>query len=407
MNFVITYKKILRLFALTGCRILCFPVFVVVLLTGLGRRVRIGYFTADRVGHFIFDVFWYKDRIEDRRYYFDVFFLKGPVSNKAFEQIVWRKVRVWNFAEHVFFWLEKCESTARRHILYPAREVRHSRDPGGELRTERCRENLFEKNEKLRARAFLEKYSIKVTDKFVCFVIRDAAYLEHVTGREASHWDYHSYRNSSVRDFERGAKALADRGYFVFRVGRHAQELMAPGLDRVIDLAGDEELDDLIDIWLLSHCAFVVTTGTGIDTMALCTGRPMVFVNALPLMHVWSWHHTMTFPKPLTWTASGSELSFEEYVQNSMQRTDDYTDAGIKIGSLSPEQIKDAVVEFDDRLNGRWSETPSETRLQSVAWKKIIANSDSVLSHSFIHPKARFASEFLQSVKAHRSGVSS
>jgi len=399
MNFIIIGKKLLRFAFLIGCRILCFPVFVVVLLTGSGRRVRVGYFTADRVGHFIFDFFWYQDRVENRKNYFDVFFFEGPVSNKAFEKIARRKVRIWNISRHVAFWLMQFKSTTRRHILFPARHSRHSRDPDGELRADRCRENLFVESEDLRAQAFLEKYSIERMDKFVCFVVRDAGYLEHFLGRGASHWDYHSYRNSSVRDFEFGAKALADRGYFVFRVGRHAQELMSPGLDRVIDLADDKELDDLIDIWLLSHCAFVVTTGTGIDTMALCTGRPMVFVNALPLMHVWSWHHTMTFPKPLTWTASGLELSFDEYVQNTLQTAHYYTDAGIRIGSLSPKQIKDAVVEFDDRLNGKWNETPTEMRLQRMAWEKVLANSDSVLSHSYIHPKARFASEFLQSLK--------
>lgn len=396
-------KKLVRIFYQIICRILMLPVAVLVLFSGIVRRVRIGYFTSDRVGHFIFDFFWYRDQIQDHRRYFDIFFFVGRSSNLAFERIVRREIRVWSWAEHAAYWLQLYEAIRQKHILDPARVSAHSRDPRGKLDGDRNLEDLFSESESDQVSLFLKKYGLNPTDKFVCYVVRDAGYLAHVSGKPPGHWDYHSYRNSEIKDFECSARAIADRGYFVFRVGRFNKQIFRSGIPRVVDLSGDEELDDLIDIWLLAHCAFVVTTGTGIDTMALCLGRPMLFVNFLPIMHTWSWHYTMTYPKRLTWVDTGVELTFEEYVQNSWQRTQAYRDAGIRVDSLLPKEIRDAVIEFDDRLIEKRCETPKEATLQTAAWQCVLSNSDKVASHQFIHPKACFASAFLLSTSTKKN----
>ena len=111
----------------------------------------------------------------------------------------------------------------------------------------------------------------------------------------------------------------------------------------------------------------------------------------------------MTFPKRLTWVDTGVELTFEEYVQNSWQRTQAYRDAGIRVDSLLPKEIRDAVIEFDDRLIEKRYETPKEAKLQTAAWQCVLSNSDKVASHQFIHPKACFASAFLLSTSTKKT----
>jgi len=363
------------------------------------KKVRVGYLFADRIGHFVFDFVWYLECVQDRSAYTDLFFYVGKPANAAFDRIVRRNLRVWCGARDVYFWFDLFPKLRESRTLHPARVLNHSRDPMNVLANGRRFRSLFSEKENEYAHAVLRKYGMQAGDQFVCLVVRDAGYLSQAMDGCPERWRYHDYRNSDIGDYEKGVLHLVDRGYFVFRMGRYVQQALKIDRKEVIDYASMNDPCDLMDIWLFANCKFTITTGTGIDTVSLCAGTPMLFLNFLPLHHAWSWHKTLTVPKPLYWKKQGRKLSLSDYLRYCFQNTNDYVENQICIGSLSPDEIVSTFVEFDQRVSGEWVESKSEKLAQDEIWNAIKARNDQIIEHEIINPQAKFGSVFIEFIE--------
>ena len=120
MNLILKIlKKIIHQVAVFST----FPIILFVRLLRPILLVRFGYFTADRIGHFVFDVGYclteYKARSIPRTW--DYFFLKGISSNEYFKTLVKRYLRV-SALSRLLYEMNQMLPGGDIHCIAPARE---------------------------------------------------------------------------------------------------------------------------------------------------------------------------------------------------------------------------------------------------------------------------------------------
>jgi hypothetical protein len=124
--------------------------------------------------------------------------------------------------------------------------------------------------------------------------------------------------------------------------------------------------------------------------------RPLLILNFLPAMALWSWSDAVTAPKPLVWRDSGLRLSIEELVAACFAFSSEYTDHGIEVRELEVDVLKGIVEEAWLRLQKSWTDQTVDARRNAAAWEALGAHPEYERYHGYRHPSARFSSVWLR-----------
>ena len=388
-------NKALRFVAI----VTAFPVALCIILLYPFVRIRVGYFDARRIGHFCFDLGFYFSQIKNEegpRRTIDIFFLITPISNSYLESVARRKLNIVSQVEYVFYWIKRLPLDSMITAL-PQRVHSGSRDKEGDY-SNNPRPRWFSDDEKRTGDEFLNQLGISRNDKWVCLCVRDSSYLNATFPRQGDHWSYHDYRDSQIEDYRLAARTLADQGYKVIRMGKIVKEPFGVEHPNVIDYSGLPERSDFLDVWLIANCYFCISTNLGLDQIAIIFKRPLLIVNALPLMDMPSFHQTIFVPKHLVWREKNHHLSIREYLAFQGRRTRDYEHNKIDINNLHESEILEAVTEMEKRLRGVWVETVEDQQYQQDFWAELRSAPDFAKHHNWIHPRARIGSSFIRSL---------
>ena len=137
----------------------------------------------------------------------------------------------------------------------------------------------FTDKEVARGEAGLRMMGIPTSTPFVCLIVRDSAFLDAHSPRD---WSYHNYRDSDIQNYVLAAEELADRGYFVIRMGAKVRETIKSSHPRVIDYAANGMRSDFMDVYLGAKCEFCISAVAGFDAVPFIFRRPIVWVNFVP-----------------------------------------------------------------------------------------------------------------------------
>lgn len=359
--------------------------------------VRAGAMRSDRIGHFVVDAALYlADRTlkrRDRRVV-DLLWFTGLPCNTQWARMVKRTFPTGWWVRYVIAFNRRLPGGAA-HDLPP---LNASRDVHGTIARAGSRFE-FSPAEEERARAWLRRRGWRDGEKFVCLLVRDSAYLASDRMHAGYDWSYHDYRDSRIETYVDAVSALLEKGYWVVRMGKIMHERFPLRHERVIDYPFVDDQDDLLDIWLSANCAFFVSTGTGIDTVAIAYERPAVFVNFNPLGNIVSYARNVCVPKELVWKATGQSLTLREHCEHGyMVDTAGYERAGIGLTDLSAAAIEAAVMECEARVGGTWRETAEDERLQQRFWQALATWSRYSEMHGWRHPQARAGAAWLRSM---------
>ena len=226
--------------------------------------------------------------------------------------------------------------------------------------------------------------------RFICINIRDSAFFDE------SQTSRHTLRNSNIEDYEAVVKYLLDLGYWVVRMGKKVEKPIDIRDSKLIDYEVDKNRSDLLDVWLCKYCEFIVSTGTGVDSVAMMFKKKIVFVNYIPISHIISWTENITAPKRLFWDESGKELTLTESLDYDIGLLQ-YKEEGISVVDLSPGEIKSVVQEMIMRLNSI-PLTSQQIKSQKKFWD-IMESHDSYRKyhHSVRDPNVLLANSFIES----------
>jgi putative glycosyltransferase (TIGR04372 family) len=192
----------------------------------------------------------------------------------------------------------------------------------------------------------LEQFGIPRGALFVVIVARDRGYL---LNREPHRdFSYHDYRNADINTFASAAMFLVEKGYFVIRIGRDVETRFEVQHPMVFDYSHSGIQSDFLDVFLVSECNFMVSTQTGIDSVAHFVFRkPTLMVNVAPVgvvlsSRVWC----MATFKRFVDKVSGSELSLEQLGERNLimeTKSIDFLDEQVSVVDNTADEIRDAV----------------------------------------------------------------
>lgn len=249
-------------------------------------------------------------------------------------------------------------------------------------------------------------------EPFICLLVRDAEYLKNslligTARRQAStDWSYHDYRDSDIETYIPAIQWLTEQGVWVIRMGKLMAKPLPAHLDHVIDYAFDEGKSDLLDIWLFANCTACISTGTGLDQLAHVYGRPLLFVNWIPLGYFWSFCAMTVYPKPMEWADTNELLSVHELVEHGSIFGGRYETSGILVKDMTPIEILSAVREFWVTINLEAPASLESKALQDMFWTEFNCWREVDDLHGWRHPDALIGPEWLRRVDlALASGV--
>jgi putative glycosyltransferase (TIGR04372 family) len=256
----------------------------------------------------------------------------------------------------------------------------------------------FTEEEEAQGESCLRTMGIPVGAPFVCLIVRDSAYLDdHRPGS----WRYHDYRDSDIQNYVLAAEELADRGYFVLRMGSDVVEAMPSNHPRVIDYATNGMRNDFMDIYLGARCEFCISSACGFDCVPLIFRRPVVSVNVVPVGCLWtSGAQLISITRHYYSADAERDLTLREiFTQGAgfYMETNDYDSKDIQLIENTPEEVRDIAVEMDERLRGRWQTLEGDEALQTVFWEVFHADSrkgNGKPLHGEIH--SRYGAAFLR-----------
>ena len=376
-----------------------FPCLIFIKLISPFYKIRLNRLPSERIGHFVESAgLSLCEKIQGETYK-DICWFQTPTCNTQLEKMVKRVffvswcVRYLILANNFFPSLKLVPFVDQfyKEDTWGQEKYPHCNAKGLYFKTKDIKEAYlpFSHNEEVEAKQVVNSLGIRDSDKFVCLIVRDSEYLSTVYSKYD--WTYHSYRDSSIDTYKEAVEALANLGYWVFRMGKKVKEPLNINHPRVIDYANHEIRSDLLDIWLPANAYFSISTSTGLDSVPQAFRRPVVYVNAMVNNDFRSSDHCLWASKHLMWKSEGKLLTLKETLHSSFYSSDKYKEAGIKIIDLSSEQIKEIVLEMESRLTGKWRATEKEELGQSK-FIKIIRDE----KHGFIHPEARISQKYLE-----------
>ena len=143
---------------------------------------------------------------------------------------------------------------------------------------------------------------------------------------------------------------------------------------KVIDYAFHNKKGDFADIYLMANCRFAVFPESGICNVPEIFHRPMVYVNYASFFWPswWSVKGLKIF-KRFKCLNSGEILPYkkvyDDFPVRQLVKTGNWSSVGLDLLQNSSEEIRDAVWEMDQRLNGEWEEKDEDLKLQARYWK--------------------------------------
>ena len=254
----------------------------------------------------------------------------------------------------------------------------------------------FTIEEETRGVAALSAMGMPVGARFVCLNVRDSAYLS------GSEWAYHNYRDSNIQNYVVAAEALAERGYFVIRMGAKVHTALNSSHPKVIDYATNGMRSDFMDIYLGVKCEFCISTGSGWDAVPENCRRPVAFVNFLPIAGIHTYRsELLSITKRHVWQETKKTLSLKEIFSSGVGfcgEASQYEAKGVLLIENTPEEIRDLAIEMADRLETTWQSLPGDEALQRQFWKLFQKDFVDAYAGNPLHGeiRSRFGAAFLR-----------
>src|SRR3990167_805966 len=168
----------------------------------------------------------------------------------------------------------------------------------------------FTQSEKDIGNELMQQLGLPQGAHFICLLGRDSNYLKHHLPQ--TDWSYHDYRNVNINDYKMAAKLLAEKKYYVVRMGKYVNSKLDLENPFFIDYANNPLRSDFLDIYLSAHCYFMISSSCGLDSVAIIFRKPLLITN-VPLCDVRSFYYWDLFISKNIFNLNGCKpVSFKE-----------------------------------------------------------------------------------------------
>ena len=374
------------------------PLLIIIYLLRPWLLIRWYGLSCSRIGHFALDVELYSCRRDAKinqptQKYIDIFFLGSKyICNNQLLKMLRRNLTILPaFLIKPLFEINQYFSPFIKKNKEHEIDIDRNEDRDVHNIVDKFNPHLsFNKEEKLKGEKILNDFGVPENAKFICLIVRDSAYLDRYNDKALRDFSYHNYRDCNIENFLIAAEELANRGYYVFRMGVKVHKPLKSTNPKIIDYANSKMRSEFMDIYLGANCTFCISTACGFDAIPYIFRKPiaMVFmpfghlrVDAKKNIYITKHHINKKSKNKLTISEifdSNVALSFfsEEYQNNN-----------IELEENTPEEIKDLVTEMDERISGDWKETEEDLLLQKKFWDIFENNLQKLSFQNYKNPK--------------------
>ena len=340
--------------------ILMIPIVVLLRIASKFIVIRFGRIFTGRIGHFAADVDQYLIDINNQGFKsIDLFhFSDGFAANSFMKVLVKRYLRLGYFYRYLFI-ANSFLPNSEKYILQNSYDKNGSRDCEDLYRNNPVQIEFTRSENKL-GEDFLKSINCH-NKRFVCLGIRDSAYL----GKN----DQDDYRDSNIDDYKKTSLSLAQKGYFVIRMGKVVEKEFNASSPMIFDYASSSKRSDFLDIWLAANCSFYISTSSGLDAVPEMFRRPIVFVNGPPVGTIRGSSHKHSIWQSKTYFRidDNDPLSVLQQIDEDLIYSlhgGEISKKGFKVKDNSPEEIREACLEPEAKISGTWNEQEIDKVLQ-------------------------------------------
>lgn len=392
-----SYREVYKLLFVVFDLFFLLPAIFVVLAVRTLRPyilIRFGLLNSRRIGHFAgnTELYFCKRDIERKqgKRSVDLFFYTHPICNRQLKKMWARILHIYFFVTYLYR-VNSCLPGGEENSALKL--MQSDRDIHGFFAASTPHLSFTQKENKI-GNLSLRRMGIPQGSPFVCLHIRDSKYLNDLFKVD---FYYNNYRDCNIKNYKLVAEKLADRGYFVLRMGKNVKERFGTNNPKVIDYATNYR-SDFLDIFLSANCHFFIGCAAGFGGVASIFRRPAAWVNDISLEFSTTWGKDhLLIPKKLWLRRESRFLTFREILQSEIARfcqTQQFDRAGIEIVENTPEEILALAIEMDERLKGTWKTAMEDEELQQLFWSYF---RKSELNHKFL---TRIGAEFLRQNRA-------
>jgi putative glycosyltransferase (TIGR04372 family) len=256
-------------------------------------------------------------------------------------------------------------------------------------------------------KAMLAEMGIPEDADFICIHNRDSTYW---ADRKKGISDDSDFRNSATESYYPVMLHLAERGFYVVRLGALTETSLPDLHPRVIDYPNNHR-SEFMDIYLAARCKLMISTGSGIDSISYFHRRPLLLVNLV------GWHHA--FPnymqpsrvilKLFRDRTNGRMIPLEEIRARGLQRlhlTQQFEDNNILLINNSSEDIIRAADEMLAVLEGKLEEEPAiASDILRAREAMIDGRPEIVAPHEICRSFLKSYPEFFRNIDSSRSAI--
>ena len=224
----------------------------------------------------------------------------------------------------------------------------------------------------------LEQYAEKkmkqigIEGDYICIHAREAATKKN---NFIATYDDTSIIDADINSYGQACDYMRRLGYQSVRMGK--DESRKCEIAGVIDYA-NEFYDDLMDFYLVSKCKFMIGGMAGIVAVAPFWGRPALITNALSFCYgkeaLPRTAYDLYIPKKFYSKQKKRLLNLYESWDISY-KCDRYNkrfeEEGIEIINNTEEEILNATIEMNEKLDHRWSQSEDEKKCLEKYWRII------------------------------------
>lgn len=369
--------------------------------------IRYGNLFSNRIGHFAGNTELYlceKDAKINipQKFILDLFYVEKPISN-------YQLLKMWN--RHLIIlpsWLI-CRVKIINELIpgWKIHEVGHNANMDRDIHNllDKYPPHLkFTSEEEIKGQEQLKNIGLSYNEKFVCLFVRDNAYLNSY--QPEHDWSVHDYRDANIQNYILAIQELINRGYFVIRMGAKVKEPVNFKNPKFIDYAYNGMRTDFLDIYLGAKCEFCISSSSGWDAVpGFLFRKPVLITNLVPVGYL------QTFSNKYIVMIKGHYnidedryLKFSEIFEKGLGYNLEgsvYSLKKVKLIENSPDEIREAVIETEERLIGNSKKDFEDEELQIQFWKLFPKNEKSIYNGAPLHGEIRshFSSSFLRKHK--------
>jgi putative glycosyltransferase (TIGR04372 family) len=237
---------------------------------------------------------------------------------------------------------------------------------------------IFNNKEKKLGEKLLKKISIRNSEEYFCFFARDHSYRNQfeTDGKD-------SVRNSNVNDQLKGIQLIINKNLKAVRVGSVVNEKLSIKNSNIIDYPSSGFRSDFLDVFLIFHCNFMISTGSGIENLATLNRKKVLQVNYIGLENLHNLSNDIYFPiilpKKYINLKTKKLLTFKEIFQSRLHSESflkkDLVSIGFALIDNTENEIKDAILEMDKFIKSK----------KETAFEKDNANNEFWEIYKFYH----------------------